>query len=50
VTNAGAVTLIAKVNDDTISAAGQLAVAPGGRALARGAPSDGTTVTLSSLP
>jgi hypothetical protein len=48
--NAGAATLIAMVSDHTIPAAGQLALAAGGHTLARGAPSGGTTVNLSSLP
>jgi hypothetical protein len=49
VTNAGAVTLIAKISDDT-APADRLALDPGGHVLARGAPSGGSTVNLSSLP
>ena len=47
-TDAGAATRGA-VSHDTVRAAYRLAVAPGGRTVARGAP-DGGTVTLSGLP
>jgi WD40 repeat protein len=48
--NAGAATLIAMASDHITPAAGQLALAPGGHTLARGAPPGGTMVNLSSLP
>ena len=49
VTSAGAFTLIARVRDDS-TPAGQLALAPSGHTLARGAPPGGATVDLSNLP
>jgi WD40 repeat protein len=49
VTSAGAVTLIARVSDDS-TPAGQLALAPSGHTLARGAPPGGATVNMSNLP
>jgi WD40 repeat protein len=50
VTSAGAATPVTTVSRDPASSAGQLALAPSGRTLARGAPPGGSTIGLTALP
>ena len=50
VTSAGAVTPLTTIARSTAPASGQLALAPNGTTLARGAPPGGDTIDLSALP